>query len=968
MAIGVFCGVVPFIFRRKPSAFKEEDTHKTKRLHTRVIKKLPSMLVPKRSKTAKGSKSRNSCGVKTPKSPRLQNPNGVRATKSPTIHNPCGVAGNFRIMSAIRNKILTLRDLLDLSPCDGSESANELLISTLRDLHKLFPSINPDFSLSKTDGTSIHEKVRCFCDILKSIGEMWTGNDEWMITCKVNSHSKLNDFEYVLALLDDIIKLASERMLEMPDEDEDESEDEDDQTRETSPSPDAFEKNFSEGYSSNNSSLSSSPTSVLPEIITNASKKNAKASINGPLLLSLRVQAVGNRNPIQVKRLAFHMFPNAIQDSNYTVQLGRNVDEKWSNTEANLDFSFSQDCEIVELPEILLSSLEKATENGGIFWTGASDGQAVPARVTFDVLLPPSSISRLQANVTERASVSPSPNILSPKIIEPQVPTPPQPEPQLDSSRESEEPAPSSPSAHITSGNRVTPPLPPPPPPITSENRAVPCPPLPPPRKSENVHSSPSPSPPPLSPLGGLKGMVTPHPLPPKASNGAVSAPPPVKPMGKVAAPPPPPKAMGEVAAPPPPPKAMGEVGAPPPPPKPMGEVAAPPPPPKPMGNVAAPPPPPKPIGEVVAPPPPPKPMGNVAAPPPPPMPMGNRAAPPAPPGLAAPAPPAPPGMAAPAPPPPMQTKKGGGPPPPPPAGGKDTRLKKAGTKLKRSSQMGNLYRSLKGKVEGSSSESKPKGGGGKGKFNNAKGGKPGMADALAEMTKRSAYFQQIEEDVRNHSTQIIEMKKAIASFNTSDMSELITFHKFVESHLEKLTDESQVLARFEDFPSKKLEALRTAATLYSKLDSIVSTLQNWQLASPVAQHLARAERYFNKIKGDVDTLERTKDDECKKLKTHKIQFDFGALVRIKELMVDVSSNCMELALKEKREEGKKEKKEEGKKEKEGGDPSKKESTQQLWKAFQFAFRVYTFAGGQDERAERLTKELAEEIEIDLHP
>jgi hypothetical protein len=34
-----------------------------------------------------------------------------------------------------------------------------------------------------------------------------------------------------------------------------------------------------------------------------------------------------------------------------------------------------------------------------------------------------------------------------------------------------------------------------------------------------------------------------------------------------------------------------------------------------------------------------------------------------------------------------------------------------------------------------------------------------------------------------------------------------------------------------------------------------------------------------------------------------------------------------------------------------------------LWRAFQFAFRVYNFAGGQDERADRLTAELAQEIE-----
>lgn len=34
-----------------------------------------------------------------------------------------------------------------------------------------------------------------------------------------------------------------------------------------------------------------------------------------------------------------------------------------------------------------------------------------------------------------------------------------------------------------------------------------------------------------------------------------------------------------------------------------------------------------------------------------------------------------------------------------------------------------------------------------------------------------------------------------------------------------------------------------------------------------------------------------------------------------------------------------------------------------LWRAFQLAFRVYNFAGGQDDRADRLAKDLAREIE-----
>jgi hypothetical protein len=59
-----------------------------------------------------------------------------------------------------------------------------------------------------------------------------------------------------------------------------------------------------------------------------------------------------------------------------------------------------------------------------------------------------------------------------------------------------------------------------------------------------------------------------------------------------------------------------------------------------------------------------------------------------------------------------------------------------------------------------------------------------------------------------------------------------------------------QVLARFEGFPSKKLEALRTAAALYSKLDGTASRLQCWKhTAGPVSAQLDRLESYFNKVR-----------------------------------------------------------------------------------------------------------------------
>lgn len=273
---------------------------------------------------------------------------------------------------------------------------------------------------------------------------------------------------------------------------------------------------------------------------------------------------------------------------------------------------------------------------------------------------------------------------------------------------------------------------------------------------------------------------------------------------------------------------------------------------------------------------------------------------------------------------------------------------------------MGNLYRVLKVKVEGSSLERKSHGGR-KSSVGTVSGGKEGMADALAEMVRRSSYFQQIEEDVQRHAKSIIELTSAIIDFKSKDMVELLEFHQRVESILENLVDETQVLSRFEGFPTKKLETLRTAAALYTRLVSIVDELQSFQTEPPFEKLLDKVERYFNKMKVEVDALERIKDEEIKKFRSFSMEFDFSVLVRIKEATVDVSSNLMELALKE-RKEAKAEYTEEGSIKTQA---QRKLAMKQLWRVFQFAFRVYTFAGGIDERAEKLTRELAQEIDTE---
>ncbi|CAF2131134.1 unnamed protein product [Brassica rapa] len=53
------------------------------------------------------------------------------------------------------------------------------------------------------------------------------------------------------------------------------------------------------------------------------------------------------------------------------------------------------------------------------------------------------------------------------------------------------------------------------------------------------------------------------------------------------------------------------------------------------------------------------------------------------------------------------------------------------------------------------------------------------MAEALAEITKKSASFQQIEAEVEMYMKAINELKTEISSFKSKDMAELQKFHLY---------------------------------------------------------------------------------------------------------------------------------------------------------------------------------------------
>ncbi|GMI77601.1 hypothetical protein HRI_001429400 [Hibiscus trionum] len=866
-----FCGLSPMLFGRKlPSILLQGQ-------------KLPQ---PEESKAPKNQKEI------------------VKGSKKETSWSPSTC--NFILIMELRKKTVAFREIFNLPLPNTSVSMDQLLIGTMKDLHKLYPESIPNFRISELKRLPLDRVLIYFCKALQGLGDASKMRDEWIDKFKydiyVNEKCKSVDklVEIAVATLNGLIKIARGKF---------DMTDEEDENKEFSLKAKTSGKVLKESLPSPLPSTSSLPSLLRPTL--------ASAEVSLPMPPSKRAK-----------------------------------------------MSTDMDRDIKLCPP--------------------------PAAGPSTEVLPPTQPSKLSP------PAPPAPPLLLPNVVTGRPPAPPLLQPNVVSggppfpppltSQQNVEAAQATPvetESHFPSLFPMLtniaaagiplplPRLPPPPASLKTNVVATGAPLLPPPpvplRSKVEPNGAPLPVPPPPPPPGNASTM------PPNVV--AIGAPlpplPPVPLRSKVEpnraplpVPPPPPPRTASTMPPPPPVPLRSKVepnGAPlpVPPPSPLGTSSRMPllPPP---GTASTMPPPPPPGTASTMPPPPASLKTNVVAigaplPPPPPVPLRSKVEPNGAPLPIPPPPPPPLGTSSTMPPPPPGTASTM-PPPSPRGATKSLRPKKANTKLKRSSHMGNLYRVLRGKVKRFPLQSKSSGEKKIG-IESITSGKQRMSDALAETTKRSAYSQQIEDDVEKYAKSITELKTAISTFSTNDMTKLLKFHKHMESILENLTDETQVLARFEGFPIKKLEALRTASAIYSKLESMITVLQNWKLELPMAELLDKVDHYFNKIKGEIDALERTKDEKSKKFMSHDIELDFQILVRIKEAMVDVSTNCMELAMKERREV----KLRENEWSKTKADAQKKGSIKMLWRAFQLAFRVHKFAGGHDDHADMLSRELADE-------
>ncbi|KAL8192498.1 hypothetical protein R6Q57_027683 [Mikania cordata] len=88
---------------------------------------------------------------------------------------------------------------------------SRLVKHTVNELQKLHPDIVNCVSVSDSEGAMV-KAINELCASIKSLGKHWMHNDEWMVKSK-NDDGADGDLEkHALALLDDIINVAREKM------------------------------------------------------------------------------------------------------------------------------------------------------------------------------------------------------------------------------------------------------------------------------------------------------------------------------------------------------------------------------------------------------------------------------------------------------------------------------------------------------------------------------------------------------------------------------------------------------------------------------------------------------------------------------------------------------------------------------------------------------------------------------------
>ena len=271
------------------------------------------------------------------------------------------------------------------------------------------------------------------------------------------------------------------------------------------------------------------------------------------------------------------------------------------------------------------------------------------------------------------------------------------------------------------------------------------------------------------------------------------------------------------------------------------------------------------------------------------------------------------------------------------------------------------MHRRLSTRLEGSPLRGGPKAkSAAPGSAGKSKGGE--MGDTLGELSAKSPYFLKIAEDTEKYKHDVTVLLQKFRAFTAQNSAQMRAMREEVEALLEKLVDESKVLANFEGWPASKLDTLREATAMDRKFETVIEQLDSFITFDQDSG--LRLSRLLASTKQTVEDFERTKEGFSKKVTRDRLFFDYGILERVKIASVCAGTRWLQDAVVA------------SKRLKTSQDTAKwpdgvtiaernaaVQTVQRLWIAWQFYYKTYRFAGGHDSTAESAAMEAAAEIE-----
>ncbi|KAI9195909.1 hypothetical protein LWI28_019284 [Acer negundo] len=216
----------------------------------------------------------------------------------------------------------------------------------------------------------------------------------------------------------------------------------------------------------------------------------------------------------------------------------------------------------------------------------------------------------------------------------------------------------------------------------------------------------------------------------------------------------------------------------------------------------------------------------------------------------------------------------------------------------------------------------------------------------IGEIENRSTYVLAIKSDVKNQKEFINFLIKEVESATFLDISEVEAFVKWLDQELSSLVDERAVLKHFQNWPERKVDALREAACNYRDLKGLEFEVLGFQdnLKEGSVQATRKMQALQDRLEQSVNGIERMRESTGKRYRDFQIPWewmlDTGLIGQMKLSSLRLAKEHMRRITKELQ----------------SNECSREENL--LLQGVRFAYRVHQFAGGFDGESIQAFEEL----------